>query len=133
MNGRLRLRSAPGDDALDIDHAATRQKTGVPHEDNACRGGHCRRIRRQFRRRLDHALGSGPATLPAAGSIFADLTALGYDLGKFRPDYAGPLPLSLSGILAHAVTAAGWRRDSGSAAAKATKSSSGIGRAKRKP
>lgn len=32
------------------------------------------------------------ATPPPAGSVFADLSALGYDLGKFRPDYPGRLP-----------------------------------------
>ncbi len=32
------------------------------------------------------------AFAPAAGSIFAELTDLGYDLGKFRPDYAGRFP-----------------------------------------
>lgn len=35
------------------------------------------------------ALGQPP---PPAGSVFADLAALGYDLGKFRPDYAGRFP-----------------------------------------
>jgi len=29
---------------------------------------------------------------PAAGSVFAELADLGYDLGKFRPDYAGRFP-----------------------------------------
>ena len=29
---------------------------------------------------------------PAAGSVFADLAAFGYDLGKFRPDYSGRFP-----------------------------------------
>ena len=34
-----------------------------------------------------------PAETPqVAGSVFADLTAFGYDLGKFRPDYAGRFP-----------------------------------------
>jgi hypothetical protein len=32
------------------------------------------------------------ATSPAPGSVFADLAAFGYDLGKFRPDYAGRFP-----------------------------------------
>ncbi len=27
-----------------------------------------------------------------AGSVFAELADLGYDLGKFRPDYAGRFP-----------------------------------------
>ncbi len=31
-------------------------------------------------------------TPPAVGSVFADLAAFGYDLGKFRPDYAGRFP-----------------------------------------
>jgi hypothetical protein len=29
---------------------------------------------------------------PAAGSVFTELADLGYDLGKFRPDYAGRFP-----------------------------------------
>jgi hypothetical protein len=32
------------------------------------------------------------AEAPAAGSTFADLAAMGYDLGKFRPDYDGRFP-----------------------------------------
>lgn len=36
---------------------------------------------------------SAPAeTPPAAGSVFADLAALGYDLGKFRPGHQGRYP-----------------------------------------
>jgi hypothetical protein len=29
---------------------------------------------------------------PSGGSVFADLAAFGYDLGKFRPDYDGRFP-----------------------------------------
>jgi hypothetical protein len=36
---------------------------------------------------------AGPApTAPAVGSVFTDLAGFGYDLGKFRPDYAGRFP-----------------------------------------
>lgn len=36
-----------------------------------------------------------PLTAPtsrAIGSVFADLAAFGYDLGRFRPDYTGRFP-----------------------------------------
>jgi hypothetical protein len=33
---------------------------------------------------------SRPAT--GEGTVFDDLSALGFDLGKFRPDYAGRFP-----------------------------------------
>jgi len=29
---------------------------------------------------------------PPASSVFADLQGLGFDLGKFRPDYTGRFP-----------------------------------------
>lgn len=37
---------------------------------------------------------SVPAEAPpaAAASVFADLAALGYDPGRFRPDYPGRFP-----------------------------------------
>ena len=45
------------------------------------------------------AAATAPSALPdptetpaAAGSVFADLAAFGYDLGKFRPDYGGRFP-----------------------------------------
>jgi hypothetical protein len=40
---------------------------------------------------------AGPApaiAAPVAGSVFAELEGLGYDLGKFKPDYAGRFPNS---------------------------------------
>lgn len=37
-------------------------------------------------------VGTPAAESPSAGSVFADLAALGYDLDKFRPDYAGRFP-----------------------------------------
>ena len=33
-----------------------------------------------------------PGEPPAVGAVFADLAALGYDLGKFKPDYTGRFP-----------------------------------------
>jgi hypothetical protein len=38
------------------------------------------------------ALPAPVETPPAVGSVFADLAAFGYDLGKFRPDYGGRFP-----------------------------------------
>ena len=38
------------------------------------------------------ALPTPMETVPAVGSVFADLAAFGYDLGKFRPDYGGRFP-----------------------------------------
>jgi hypothetical protein len=38
------------------------------------------------------ALPAPMETPPAPGSVFADLAAFGYDLGKFRPDYGGRFP-----------------------------------------
>jgi hypothetical protein len=32
------------------------------------------------------------ATPPAASSVFVDLAVLGYDPGRFRPDYTGRFP-----------------------------------------
>ena len=32
------------------------------------------------------------AIAPAVAGIFAELTDLGYDLGKFKPNYAGRFP-----------------------------------------
>ena len=33
-----------------------------------------------------------PGTGAPANTVFTDLQALGFDLGKFRPDYAGRFP-----------------------------------------
>ena len=38
------------------------------------------------------AASTPPAVASPAGSVFAELADLGYDLGKFRPDYAGRFP-----------------------------------------
>ena len=38
------------------------------------------------------AVDTAASNVPGVGSLFADLAALGYDLGKFRPDYEGRFP-----------------------------------------
>jgi hypothetical protein len=37
-------------------------------------------------------VGGDPVGVADPGSVFGDLAALGYDLGRFRPDHAGRYP-----------------------------------------
>jgi hypothetical protein len=45
------------------------------------------------------AVGSGSTPSATVGSsVFADLQGLGFDLGKFRPDYTGRFPYRQGGV-----------------------------------
>jgi hypothetical protein len=44
------------------------------------------------------AAGGSTPSASVGSSVFADLQGLGYDLGKFRPDYTGRFPYRQGGV-----------------------------------
>jgi hypothetical protein len=44
------------------------------------------------------AAGGSTPSATAGSSVFADLQGLGFDLGKFRPDYTGRFPYRQGGV-----------------------------------